>query len=140
MEKQKEILWLRSCYWIGAILDLINGIAMVFPSLFITAYNIENTEVTPAIQTSMGLGAALMFGWTFLLIWADRKPVERKDILLLTVFPVIVGIFLTTIYAVTSDFILFENMIITWMIQTFLVIFFLFNYFNAKKLESKKIT
>lgn len=26
-----------------------------------------------------------MLGWTFLLIWADRKPIERSDVLILTV-------------------------------------------------------
>jgi len=31
-------------------------------------------------------------GWTLLLIWADRKPLERKGIMLLTAFPIITGI------------------------------------------------
>ena len=30
-----------------------------------------------------------MLGWTVLLFWAQRKPVERADILLITLFPVV---------------------------------------------------
>lgn len=30
-----------------------------------------------------------MLGWTVLLFWAQQKPVERADILLITLFPVV---------------------------------------------------
>ncbi len=33
-----------------------------------------------------------MIGWTVLLLWADRKPVERKGVLVITVFPVVIGL------------------------------------------------
>ena len=40
------------------------------------------------LHTGLGYGlingAPLMIGWTILLLWADRKPMERKDTLLLT--------------------------------------------------------
>jgi len=39
--------------------------------------------------------ASLMLGWTFLLPWADRRPVERRGVLLLTAFPVLVGLGIT---------------------------------------------
>jgi hypothetical protein len=44
----------------------------------------------------MLLGGSLMTGWTFLLIWALQKPVDRRGILLLTAFPVIFGLIITT--------------------------------------------
>ncbi len=43
-------------------------------------------------------GASLMLGWTILLLWADRKPIERKFILLLTFFPVITSFFTLMIF------------------------------------------
>ena len=43
----------------------------------------------------MGVGASLMLGWTFLLLWADRRPVKRRGVLLLTAFPVLVGLGIT---------------------------------------------
>ena len=47
----------------------------------------------------------LNFCWAFVLFWADRKPVERKGILLLTIFPVVIGILIANIYAVISGLI-----------------------------------
>ena len=37
----------------------------------------------PGAELRYGLraGAPLMAGWTLLLLWADRRPVERKDVI-----------------------------------------------------------
>jgi len=45
------------------------------------------TQETQNIMTS---GASLMVGWTFILIWGDQRPIQRRGLLLLIVFPVIV--------------------------------------------------
>jgi hypothetical protein len=37
----------------------------------------------------LGAGAPLMAGWTVLLLWADRRPVERKDVVAMTAVPVV---------------------------------------------------
>jgi hypothetical protein len=37
-------------------------------------------------------GAPLMAGWAALLLWADRDPLARKDVLPLTIVPVIAGL------------------------------------------------
>ncbi len=50
----------------------------------------------------MGLGASLMFGWTVLLLWAYRRPMERRGVLLITIFPVIVGLFATGVWAAAA--------------------------------------
>jgi hypothetical protein len=34
-----------------------------------------------------------MTGWTLLLIWALRRPIERRVVILLTAFPVAAGMF-----------------------------------------------
>jgi hypothetical protein len=56
----------------------------------------------PDYRYAMYLAASLMLGWTCLLIWADRKPLERRGVLVLTVFPVVAGLFLAGVYAVAS--------------------------------------
>ncbi len=38
-----------------------------------------------------------MMGWTFLLLWAVRKPVERRVVILLTAFPVVLGMLIIAI-------------------------------------------
>ncbi|MEJ2157613.1 MAG: hypothetical protein P8X96_19955 [Desulfobacteraceae bacterium] len=122
---QNKIMWLRISYWVGAIADGLAALRMLFPKI---AHGVE-------YRYALGLGAALMIGWTFLLVWADRRPVERKGVLLLTVFPVITGILLAEIYAVAAKLIAFEKMLPTGVFLVALIILFCFSYFNARELE-----
>ena len=88
----KAVRWLRVSYWAGAIADAFAAAIMLFPELGSVLYGRTDFTPTEDYRYAMGLGASLMVGWTVLLLWADRKPVERRGILLLTVFPVIVGL------------------------------------------------
>ena len=45
-----------------------------------------------------------MFGWTALLLWANRARIERRDVLVLTVFPVIVGLAVNEAFGVAAGF------------------------------------
>lgn len=56
---------------------------------------IGNSDFDPEHQTrfSLMLGGVLMTGWTFLLLWAVRKPIERRVVILITAFPVVFGLF-----------------------------------------------
>lgn len=123
---KNKIIWLRISYWVGAIADGVATLRMLFPKI---AYGAE-------YRYALGLGASLMLGWTFLLVWADRKPLERKGVLLLTVFPVITGILLAEIYSVTKGFITFEKMLPTGIFLVVLIALFIFSYFNAKDVQS----
>jgi hypothetical protein len=89
---QAAVRWLRASYITGAVADTLVGILMLVPG------RMGETE----FRYPMGLGASLMFGWAALLLWADRKPVERKGVLLLTIFPVITGLLATGIWAAAS--------------------------------------
>ena len=123
---KNKIIWLRISCWVGAIADGIVTFRMLFPKI---AYGVE-------YRYALGLGASLMLGWTFLLVWADRKPLERKGVLLLTVFPVITGILLAEIYSVTKGLITFEKMLPTGIFLVVLIALFIFSYFNAKDMQS----
>jgi hypothetical protein len=122
----KKILLLRISYWVGAIADGFASYRMLFPKY---SYDVE-------YRYALGLGASLMLGWTFLLIWADRNPVERKGILLLTVFPVVTGLLAAEIYAVQSGILSFEKMMPTGLFLVGLTALFCFSYYYAKDLES----
>lgn len=99
---------------------------MLFPKI---AHGVE-------YRYALGLGPALMIGWTFLLVWADRRPMERKGVLLLTAFPLITGILLAEIYAVAKKLITFEKMLLTGGVLVALIVLFSFSYFNARELEA----
>ena len=93
-----KILFIRFTYWYGAILDLLVFIDMIISVLFEFSISMVNvsTEISYKYQTTTG--SFLMLGWTILLIWADRKPIERKDILILTAIPVVVGIMIVNVF------------------------------------------
>jgi hypothetical protein len=74
-----------------------------------------------------------MFGWTLLLIWADRKPVERKGVLLLTTFPVIFGLVLNNLSAIASGLRPPQSAAPELVLQTGLAALFIFSYLNARR-------
>ncbi len=82
----------------GAAFDALSIIPMLFPRVGIAVYGIEGLAIDGGLRYALAFGAALMLGWMFLLLWADRKPVERRGVLLLTVFPVMVGLNIADIY------------------------------------------
>jgi hypothetical protein len=126
------VLWLRVCYWFGAIADLVNGIVMLVPTLSRSMFGLSEVDVGMGYKYALWMGAPLMLGWALLLVWADRKPVERKGVLLLTLFPVIFGLILAAVFAVTSGFVSADRMIPIWVLQAVLVLLFGFGYVNAR--------
>ncbi len=125
MSTQSKIVWLRVSYWAGAIADGIIAVRALMPEIM------GETE----FQYAMGIAATVIVGWTCLLIWADRKPVERKGVLLLTVFPVITGLLLTSMYAVTKGVFPMDRIIPLWIAGVGLIVLMSFSYFNARGLN-----
>jgi len=131
---KSKVIFLRISYWFGAILDGIMVVPMLFPRIGGEMFGIANFNPGNDYKYSMMIGASLMLGWTILLIWADRKPVERKGIILITIIPVVIGIILAGIFAVCVELIQWENMLPTWILQLILLILFLYSYIvNSKK-------
>jgi hypothetical protein len=87
---------------------------------------------------ALAVGAALMLGWTFLLIWADRKPVERRGVLLLTIFPVKVGLDLANIYLFVYGYVTVKGMFPSWILSFSLYVLFIYSYVNSRSLVAKK--
>lgn len=88
---------------------------------------------------AMLIGASLMAGWTSLLIWAAMKPIERKAIFILTVFPVLIGLIISGIYAADSTLVPLEKMIPTWIVQSVLVALYIYCYLLARTIELSDI-
>lgn len=119
---QRKILWLRASYWAGAIADAIIGVRMLMPSAMgETGY-----------RYAMGTSASLMFGWSLLLIWADRRPVERKGILLLTIFPVVTGLMASGIDPVWDGAIPIGSALPSWILGTSIICLMGFSYYHAR--------
>ena len=131
----RQVLWLRIAYWAGIIMDAIAAIQMLFPRLLVRTYGVDLVP-TPEFSFAMRYGAPLMIGWTVLLFWADRKPVERRDILLITAFPVVVGYIAIVIYAIVADFASLGQMIPALVVQAVLLMLFTVGYWKAGRIDT----
>lgn len=134
----KATSWLRVSYWTGAIVDALAAIQILVPSIFAATNKLSDFNPGGDFGFAAGMAASLMLGWTCLLLWADRKPVERKGVLPITVFPVILGLVANELRAVGSQFLSFEMVTPIWVLQAGLVILFMFSYLNARKTESQR--
>lgn len=132
---KKSVVWLRTAYWAGIIADALVAMLMVFPRLYVRFYNID---VVPDVTFGLGLrrAAPLMAGWTALLVWANRKPVERKDILPITVCPVVVGYSAYVIHASVAGFISVGQMVSSLAVEGIFAALFVVGYLNGRAIES----
>ena len=75
---KKEILFLRISYWAAAIADFMIAISVLIPA------RMGLTEIV----YPMGLMSAVAFSWGILLLLADRRPMERRWVLIPTIIVV----------------------------------------------------
>ncbi len=94
MNDQKRMFLINLAYWMGIGADALWAVGLFSPQVF--AILTGNPDFDPDLQTRliMGMGGSLMTGWTLLLIWAVRKPIERRVVILLTAYPVVFGMFI----------------------------------------------
>ncbi|NNL68456.1 MAG: hypothetical protein HKO70_00665 [Acidimicrobiia bacterium] len=115
--------WLKASYIVGAVADGLVGVLMLLPGRM----------GEPGFRYAMGLGASLMFGWTVLLLWGYRKPMERRGILLITVFPVISGLVATGLWAAITGFLPVWRIIPTSIVGLALIALMGFSYWKAER-------
>ena len=102
MNEQKRMFWIKFPYWLGIAADALWAIALLFPQVFGSLMGESNFNPDLQLRLIMGIGGTLMTGWTFLLVWGVRKPIERRFIILLTAFPVVFGLFIVTLLGATD--------------------------------------
>lgn len=90
-------------YWIGILADALATVILFSPALANAVFQPRTFEPSANYLYVSRIAGALMLGWTVLLVWAQLKPVERADILLLTLFPVV------TLLAVAAGLVVQSN-------------------------------
>lgn len=135
MERAARLI--RICCWAGALTDLGAAVQMLSPRVFAFAYRPAGFAAGADFRFAMGMGASLMIGWTVLLLWAARRPLERKGILPLTVVPVIVGLAANQGIAVARGFMPLGAVVPVWVLQLVLSAAFIGVYLHARALERR---
>ncbi len=118
---KKSVILLRVTYVWGMIADLIEGIRMSIPKLFIASSGTMLKD-SPELTNGLLYGVPVMLGWTLLLFWANRKPVERKGILLCLI-PVIIGYMIIQTIGIASGTYSASKLLLTYILQTVLLVF-----------------
>lgn len=102
--------FLRFVYLFGATFDGLTLISMLSPTIGAKMLGIAEFHPGPDYGYAMGVAAALMAGWTALLVWGAFDPVPRRDVLLLTAAPVVTGLIAAGVYAVASGLVALSAM------------------------------
>lgn len=93
----KRMFLIKVAYWLGIGADALWAVVLLFPQIFGILTGIPDFNPDLLTRLIMGMGGTLMTGWTFLLLWAVRKPIERRFVILLTAFPVVFGMFIVAL-------------------------------------------
>ena len=119
-------LLLRVAFLVGAVTDGLAIVPMLFPKVGVALFGGDMSRTGPEYRFAMGIGAALMAGWTALLLWAAASPLERRAVLLLTVFPVVTGIVIATALAARRGVVRVARAIPLWahlgVVSTFYIV------------------
>ena len=131
MNTMKKLL--IASYWIGILADALATWLLFSPTLAGVVLQPQSFELSASYLYVSRIAGALMFGWTVLLFWAQRKPVERADILLITLFPVV------TLLAVAAGLAAGSNeMPAARLVPMFVLYFFVYCTFIPSFLWAKR--
>ena len=122
---KKSILLLRLSYWIAAIADFVIAILAWIP---------ERMGLVE-IAYPMRLFSVIAFSWTIMLLMADRKPIERKWVLIPTIIVVTLITIVRVIFSL-GESIEFNLPLLLFGIA--LIILMTYSYFYASKHETSR--
>lgn len=119
-----KIKWLRASYYAAGIADVLIAILILLPD------RMGETEY----RYPMGLASVTVFSWGIMLFLADRKPLERRWILLPTIL-VISLLQVPSLYAVSDGTFTFTRVAPTLILGVVLVVLLSFSYYITRDLE-----
>jgi hypothetical protein len=120
-------------YWIGIIADAGATVLLFSPTLANFVLQPQPFEISAAYLYITRIAGALMLGWTVLLFWAQMKPIERADILLITMFPVVTLLTLAAVLVAKSNQISISNLVPMFVLYFVVYCTFIPSYIWAKK-------
>jgi len=120
-------------YWIGIVADAVATVLLFSPAIAKFVLQPQPFEISAAYLYITRIAGALMLGWTVLLFWAQLKPVERADILLITLFPVVTLLAVAAVLVAKSNQISFSSLLPVFVLYFVVYCTFIPSYIWAKK-------
>ena len=115
--------WLRVSFWTGAIADGLVAVALLGQAILGHESPLTGHLPDASDRYTMGLAGSLMLGWTMLLIWADRRPLERRGVLPITCL-VVAGLLVSCAGAAASGHAAWATMLPVLAFQAGLIVLF----------------
>jgi hypothetical protein len=135
MQVNQAVLWLKVSFMIGAVIDAIALIPMLIPGAAKLFWGFE--DFSGMYYFAMGMGASLMLAWTLLLLWAYRKPVERRYIALFTDI-IVLGIATVEIGSFSAGNIQFNKIVVSLVSQVVLLGLFSYSFIVSGKAQKSQ--
>ncbi len=120
-------------YWIGIVADAIATVLLFSPKVAEIILNPSPFEISDAYLYVSRIAGTLVAGWTVLLFWAQKKPIERADILIITVFPVITLLTVAAVLVVNSNHISILRMMPMFLLYIIIFPTYIISYLWAKR-------
>jgi hypothetical protein len=122
---RKQIIQLRISYWTAAIADFVIAVIVLFPM------EMGLSE----IEYPMGLMSAVAFSWGIMLLIADRKPLERRWILIPTILVVALLTFVRILFEINEKI---ETNFAISLFGITLLVFMIYSYYSATSSDKRK--
>ncbi|RPH32708.1 MAG: hypothetical protein EHM93_08285 [Bacteroidales bacterium] len=132
IEQKHKLFLIKIAYWLGVIADAVWAVGLMFPQVFAILTSTPDFNPNLQFRLVMYIGGILMTGWTILLIWAVRKPIERRFIILLTAI-LTVGLFFVSLKGFLEG-----NTSNIWILIKIPTLFFFMvsSYFLARNIDN----
>lgn len=124
--------WLRISYWVGAVADGIVAAVMFAQAILALPSPLTRYVPETPYRYAMGLAGSLMLGWTILLLWADRSPVERRGVLIITIV-VIFGLMGSSVFSLSAGFMPPRSVVPVLVFQVALITMFASSYAASRR-------
>ncbi|MBI5503669.1 MAG: hypothetical protein HY899_02635 [Deltaproteobacteria bacterium] len=117
LEFSSETLTLltRVAFLVAAVTDALALVPMLLPRVGSALFGGDSSRATPESRYAMNLAASLMAGWTVLLFWGGMQPLERREVLLITICPSVLGIVSASAVAARRGVIKARRMVPLWI-------------------------
>jgi hypothetical protein len=132
----EDVKLIKKMFAAGAVIDGVALVPMLWPWAAKVFWGFEDPD--GKYRYAMRMGAALMAGWTSLLVWAWRNPAERRFVAVLTV-QVVLGIAAAEVAAVEAGAVKPAKMVPSWIMQACLVPLFVLAYVRAGRAPSREV-
>ncbi len=134
--EKRRALVAKAVFWIGTIGDGLLAVEWFLISLGLVRWPIVPSFFVGAgepYRYAMGIGALFMLGWTCVLYWGSRCPLERRGLLLITGLLLFLAILVELLgYTVIFPGLLtYDQMLWGNLVRGYLVLQFLFAYWYS---------